>query len=187
MNGTTLTLCLIISSVMNTYCFKLAFIHDEGFNLFRPKSHAELWMAVVFDNFIDFSSQINVTHIEISSDDVAFDTPLTSVGVDREFEGFVLATISCGIGDVIESIVSPSMAPILRLYFSPCSQSPTAGLKAERLQLYQLNKTCRDFCGIFALNVWLEKMFYSLMDKETQQLLVERQTFRQEFRMALLH
>ncbi|KZS13465.1 Uncharacterized protein APZ42_021438 [Daphnia magna] len=100
---------------MNTYCFKLAFIHDEGFNLFRPKSHAELWMAVVFDNFIDFSSQINVTHIEISSDDVAFDTPLTSVGVDREFEGFVLATISCGIGDVIESIVSPSMAPILRL------------------------------------------------------------------------
>lgn len=89
--------------------------------------------------------------------------------MDREFEGFVLATISCGIGDVIESIVSPSMAPILRLYFSPCSQSPTAGLKAERLQLYQLNASLFPIAAHIFLLCTIE--LFALLSENLQRFL----------------
>lgn len=135
-----------------------AFVHDEGFDLLRPRTHTELWMAAVFDSYTDCSSQIAVTHIEISSDEIAFDSQLTcmrlfhyiwfdfspsflpsAVADGPEFEGFVLATTLCWTGDVIESIASSSMAPTLRLNFSPCPQSPVPGLQMERLQLYRMN------------------------------------------------
>ena len=114
----------------------------------------------------------------------------------------MLAATECS--DVIESIVSSTKIPVLRLEF--CPPSDVSGLKTERLQLYRLNasqfepalslvlyniwivvvcfkkETYRDNCASFVINKWLEERICSLSvdDKTKRMLLNNGALFRQD-------
>nr|CAH0107788.1 unnamed protein product [Daphnia galeata] len=117
-----------------------ALIHDDGLDLLRPRSHAELWMTNVLDDarHLRCPSSISFATFRMSVD-LAMITQHDLVGGRRLFDGLVLAATGCRVADVLEPILS-STTPLLRLEFVPCSSAAIpGGLEIERLELYRLD------------------------------------------------